>query len=334
MIPRVFWAGCWLLGVAVLAVIVLRVPAGDDLVVTRYAGYLLPWLLAGLLPGLLAACAARRWALAAVFGVSTAVILATYSPLLLPRTARPHPAAGRLDVMSYNTWTENHDAGRVARVVMEQKPDVLLLQEVEPDFFARLLARLHNLYGGAALYRAYEPRIQQALISRFPIESDASLSHHGEVQRVVLRPPLGPVTVFNVHLQRGDAWWRRYRQLEAILEEEVLPERGPVILGGDFNAPDQSQPYKLAARWLRNAHWDAGRGFGFTYPSPEAHPFDVVPLPPLVRIDHIFFSRHFVARRAGTISDSGGSDHLPVFAEIEVAPARLRSARSPTPTGP
>jgi vancomycin resistance protein VanJ len=316
-----FWAGWWGFGSTVLAVVLLRYPVGDGLLVTRYTGYVLPWLLVGLLPGLITACATRRWGLAAVLGASTAVILVTYAPLLLPRQA-PSPASGvRLKVMSYNTWFENHDVNRLSRVVMDQTPDVVLVQEIAPEVFARLVGSLRDLYGGAAVHRAYEPKILQGVISRYPVESHASLPEHGETQRAVLRSPAGPIAIYNVHLDRGYAWSRRYCQAASILTERVLRERGPVILGGDFNAPDQSQPYKLIQGYLKNAHWETGRGFGFTYPSPEIRLFDVVPGPPLVRIDHIFFSDHFVARRAGTIPDSGGSDHLPVFAELELETA-------------
>jgi endonuclease/exonuclease/phosphatase family metal-dependent hydrolase len=36
----------------------------------------------------------------------------------------------------------------------------------------------------------------------------------------------------------------------------------------------------------------------------------------MIRIDHIFYSRHFLARRAYTGANSGGSDHFPVVAEL------------------
>jgi endonuclease/exonuclease/phosphatase (EEP) superfamily protein YafD len=139
----------------------------------------------------------------------------------------------------------------------------------------------------------------------------------GQAQKVVLRLPDGrPVTVFNVHPLRTRGWSHRYRQISALLEEDVVRERAPVILGGDFNAPDHSQLYGSIAGHLENAHRAAGSGFGFTYPASSAGTWGPLPVPALVRIDHIFFSDHFVALRAGTLEDSGGSDHHPVFAEL------------------
>jgi len=321
VIRSLFWAAWWVFGWAVLAVILLRYPLGDGLLVTRYVGYVMPWLLVVLLPGVGTASWAQRWGLAVLLGLSTVLVLATYAPLFRPRPAISRAPAVRLKVMSYNVWSHNRDARRIARVVMDQNPDIVLLQEIEPGVFASLVDELRDLHNEAGSYDAYEPSILQGVVSRFPVEFHASLPDYGEVQKAIVRSPAGPIAIYNVHLLRSGAWTQRYRQEASILREKVLRERGPVILGGDFNAPDQSQPYKLIQEYLKNAHWEAGLGFGLTYPTSEVRLFGVVPIPPLVRIDHIFFSGHFVARRAGTIADSGGSDHFPVFAELELEPA-------------
>jgi endonuclease/exonuclease/phosphatase (EEP) superfamily protein YafD len=147
------------------------------------------------------------------------------------------------------------------------------------------------------------------------------MKEKGQAQKVVLRLPGGPITVFNVHPLRTGGWQHRYRQIASLLEEEVFREKTPVILGGDFNAPDHSQLYELVAGRLKNAHREAGFGFGFTYPSSEVRAFGLFRAPPVVRIDHIFFSDRFVALRAGTIDKSGGSDHRPVFAELGLKPS-------------
>ena len=98
--------------------------------------------------------------------------------------------------------------------------------------------------------------------------------------------------------------------------DDIVEEAAPLILGGDFNTTDQSQTYRLFDHVLRNAHWQAGWGFGFTYPTTEVKFLRKIYFPPLVRIDHIFYSKHFAAKRAVTLSDSGGSDHFPIIAEL------------------
>jgi endonuclease/exonuclease/phosphatase family metal-dependent hydrolase len=221
--------------------------------------------------------------------------------------------------MSYNTWSRNEDERRIARVVREAAPDLVLLQEIPAPVLGRLVPLLRDLYGGGAVHFAYEPAIQQAVVSRYPLEESVAMREKGHAQRVVVRTPAGPVTVLNVHALRERGWRQRYERLAAILAEDVLPLTGPVIFAGDLNAPEHSQPYALVAAHLENAHRAAGSGLGFTYPAPALRLAGAVPAFPVVRIDHVFFSRHFVALRAETLADSGGSDHRPVLAVLALA---------------
>jgi endonuclease/exonuclease/phosphatase (EEP) superfamily protein YafD len=316
------WAG-WVFGSTVLAGLALHPWVGDELFVARYVGYVMPWLLVGLVPGAVWAWRVGLRGLPAVLAVSAAIIV-----VLEVRPSRRPPAipspAVRLTVVSYNTWSSNHDEGRIARVVLDHAPDILLLQEIRADVFARLIERLGDLYGGRTVSWAYEPTLMQGIVSRYPVESRASMKEKGQAQKVVLRSPAGPVTVFNLHPLRHGGWRKRYDEVASLLEEDVRREKGPVILGGDLNAPEHSQLYTLLAADLENAHRRAGSGFGFTYPSPAVRLLGLVPAPSVVRIDHIFFSDHFVALRAGTLDESGGSDHRPVFAELALRAAAPR----------
>ncbi len=310
-------SAAWVFGSTVLAGLILRHWLGDHLFLTRYTGYMMPWLLLGVLPGAVWAWLIHSRALSTIHSVSAAIILVAHVSLFRSHQAIS-PLGVELDVMSYNTWSANTDARRIANVVLDHAPDILLLQEIRPEVFGRLMESLRDLYDGRPVYCAYEPAIQQAVISRYRVDSSAGMAGKGKAQRVVLRLPDGPITVFNVHPLRSGGWRQRYRQIASLLEENVLRETTPVILGGDLNAPDHSQLYALVAGHLKNAHREAGFGFGFTYPSSEVRVLGLVPAPSLVRIDHVFFSDHFVALRAGTMDKSGGSDHRPVFADLDL----------------
>jgi vancomycin resistance protein VanJ len=306
----------WAVGGVVLAGLALRYAFGDELRVSRYTGYVMPWLLVWLVPGAVWAWRRCARALSAVLGVSVAMIAAAHVPALAsPRAVHP-PDAPTLSVMSYNTWSQNLDERSIARVVQANAPDVVLLQETSPAVLERVVGLLGDLYGGSAVHAAYEPTIQQAVISRFPIGSSVAMREKGQAQRVVLHTLAGPVVVLNVHPLRNTGWRGRHDRLAALLKEEVVPEEGPVIVGGDFNAPEHSEVYRLVAAHLRDAHRAAGSGFGFTYPAAGLRLLGAVPAFPVVRIDHVFFSRHFVAVRAETLTDSGGSDHRPVLAVL------------------
>jgi vancomycin resistance protein VanJ len=329
---RVLARAAWLFGAAVLSGLVVRHLAGDAIFLGRYTGYVMPWLLAGLLPAGVWALRTRRLALAAVLGASVASIVALHVPRFAPREP-PAPAAGpALTVLSFNTWSKNADAERIAQVILGARPDVVLLQEIPPRVFERLVEVLRAHDAGRPVHVAYEPRIQQGVVSHHPVEPRACLEEKGNAQQVVLRSPAGPVTVFNVHPLRSGGWRHRYGEIAALLEEDVLRERGPVILGGDLNANEHTALYRLLSERLQNAHERAGSGFGFTWPAMGPRPFGLSVPPPMVRIDHLFFSAHFVALRAETLEDAGGSDHRPVLAVLRLVAGGDGVPADPLPT--
>jgi vancomycin resistance protein VanJ len=310
-----YWSASWALGAAVAAGLGCWAAAGDEILLGRYTGYVVPWLALALAPALAVAWAARRRALSLLLAAPLAAIVAIHAPDLAPR--RPRAAAGTpLVVLSFNTWSRNHDAARIAGVVRKVRPDLLLLQEIRPRVFAAVLGELRDLYGGEPVHHAYDPDIGQAIVSRFAVEPVASLRHKGKALQAVVCAPSGRLTVFNVHPPSGEGWRVRHDQIAALLEDEVLRQPGPVIVAGDFNVPERSQLYALLARSLASAHDAAGTGLGFTFPTSSLKLLGRVPAFSVVRIDHVFTSRDVVAVRAGTIRDHGGSDHRPVFAEL------------------
>ena len=285
---------------------------GDQLRNVRLFNYIMPWLLIGLAPALIiAGLAGRRW-LAAALLAPTFLICLSYSPLFLnsPNTAVANEAL--LKVMSYNVWRDNQNIAAIVEVVKNEQPDILLLQEIGEDRIQKVFKELETLYSDGEPYLAYAPQVLQAVISRYPFTSHQSSLQKGRAQIVRLETPFGPITVINIHAFKL-GWLQRHEQMTALLEKDVVTANTPVILGGDFNTTDQSQTYRLVKRYLKNAHWEAGHGFGFTFPSSSFH-FRKFKIPPLIRIDHIFYSSPFIPRAARTVNESGGSDHLPVVA--------------------
>jgi endonuclease/exonuclease/phosphatase family metal-dependent hydrolase len=91
---------------------------------------------------------------------------------------------------------------------------------------------------------------------------------------------------------------------------------------GDFNMTDRQPEHRiLTAAGLIDAFHEVG----FSAPSfpkriGQPHRFGPraqnIGLPPVIRIDYIWYTREFVARTAG-IGRDAGSDHLPVVAGID-----------------
>jgi len=316
--------GLWLLACGMtVSLLVLRWWPGDRLLVVRMLNYAMPWCLALLLPALaLALVMGRQW-LALTLALPTAFILFTFLPLFLPGSSPPEAGQPTLKVMSYNVWSRNQDLAAVAGIVLAEKPDLLLMQELTPARVPELRALLESQFPFDEAHFAYNRNGLLATFSRTPLkplrEGDSRAVQKLQVE--IAGAP--PITVYNVHflrtiLRRRSTWQQLHNQVEALLVDEIAATPDRVLMGGDFNLTDQTQTYRLISAYLRNAHWDAGFGFGFTYPSPARKLRGSITLPAMVRIDHLFYGKALTPLQAGTLPQAGGSDHLPIFAEFRL----------------
>lgn len=312
-----FWLSWGMFGLGVTMWYALRWWPGDRFLPVRLVNYFMPWLLVGLLPGLALAGVARRKWVALALAVPTLIIGLTFAPLFLPRPAEVLAANIPLKVMSYNVWYHNQQVAKVTRLIRQEQPDILLLQELTPALARALKTELADLYPDGRLYWAYEPGAFQGVISRFPLTPVELAYDKGRTQKVLAETPAGPIAVWNVHPNTPLPWSRQYQQITGLVED-IAATSGPLIVGGDFNTTDQSETYQLVGQYLYNAHWEAGWGFGFSFPAHRPRFREVPIVTPVIRIDHIFYSPHFSARNARTLEESGGSDHFPVVAELGV----------------
>jgi endonuclease/exonuclease/phosphatase family metal-dependent hydrolase len=316
--------GVSLLAGGLLAWSLLRWWPGDRLYPIRLLNYATPWLLLVLLPALVLAGWLRCrpiWQI--VLSVPTLLISLPLLPL--PRLGLAAPTAGQpLTVMSYSLCSANTNLPAAVEVIRQARPDLLLLQEVKPDAAEFLQRELADLYAPDSynLQFSYEPAARQALLSRYPLRPLGLAPALGDAQQVRVELPGGPLTVWNVHVSQPQFWPQHTAQMQA-LAQAIPAVDGPLIVGGDFNSTPYSDAYRLLAGRLDNAHDRAGWGFGFTYPAPSAsygcrRPTRLPVSWPVVRIDHLFVSRHVALHQARTLNVSGNSDHLPVVAVVAV----------------
>lgn len=311
-------------GVGSLAIwYLIRWWIGDQLYPIRIFNYGAPWLLSGLVIVLIIMgwpYRQKTWWRTLI--VSTLFItLPIFLPFLPHSNAVSSPTVS-YKIVSYNVCKSNWDFKALIDVIRQAQPDLLLLQELRPDYAQRLPERLSNLYADeqGKSYFMYDSLLNQAVISRYPLAPLEPALSQGRVQKVKMETPQGLVEVWNVHANQPFFWQQHYQELTALAKAISLVEE-PLIVGGDFNTTDQSEIYRLITAHLYNAHQQAGWGFGFTFPAPNAdvycnYDFQQSLIPPMVRIDHIFYSHHFYAHQAETLSDGGGSDHLPIMAEL------------------
>ncbi len=308
-----FWLTLWVFNLSLLIWYPLRWWPGDRLRLVQLLNYFMPWLLMGLMPGLFIAGLARRKWLALTLALSTGLISLNFVPLFLPRSV---PALAlinneTLKVMSHNIWRRNGNIPAIAQTIRQEQADIVLLQEVPSPRLGALTTELAALYP----HIIYSPDVQQAIISKYHLTLLETDYKKGRVQKVKIDTPTGPITVWNIHFSTPNNWDDQIYQATA-LAQDILATSGPLIVGGDFNTTDQSEVYRLINRQLQNAHWQAGWGFGFSFPA-RIKPNKKIPIPlALIRIDHIFYSPHFYVNKAGTLSTAGGSDHAPIIAEF------------------
>jgi len=237
-------------------------------------------------------------------------------------------------VMSYNVHSCIGMDGRVsprriARVIAQQAPDLVALQELD---HGRLRSRGEDQASAIAEQLGYHvtflatitrgvERYGHAVLSRWPIKTvkvaelpTNSYSIWPEPRGALWsRVYLGnmPVNVLTTHL--GLSAKERLAQMQALLGREwlgpVLDDQ-PIVLCGDFNLPPGTAPYRLAADRLCDVASEEDEAL-YTFISTR----------PFARIDHIFVSDHFAVERATVIRNyltRVSSDHLPLVAELRV----------------
>jgi len=278
---------------------------------------------------LVLALGARRFRSTAAAGLALAIVLfvADFSEMFQPRPSAANSTT--LRVMTANlSWT-NTDPDAFAAAVAREHPDLLAVQELTWAMAGPLAELLRVSYP----YQDLAPDASYTgigLFSRIPLRiviaahigpapdacicQSVALSVNGRTIQVLNAHPPAPRVRFtrlglipipiSFSTQIGDAARRQ-------LLEWLDARSTPVVLLGDLNTAD-SQPYyrDLRAR-LADAHWEAGWGFGWTFPS---EPVGSTPIP-LVRIDYVLHSAELraVGEWTGYLE---ASDHRYVVADL------------------
>lgn len=291
----------------------------------RMTSYGLPWLLSPLILFLPAAMLRRSRPLILLSALPALAFLALYGELYLPKL----PTEGNappVRVMAYNVFFGNQHAEAVAGEIERRDPDILGLHELEPPMAAALEERFQERYP----YREINPGV--GIFSRYPILQSEVLYFGWEGERLgvwgqqlLLDIDGQPVNLFNVHprvpymagvhpfglplgLPTGFVTLGFEQDVQDLLRRMELTS-GPTLVIGDLNFTDLEGEYAQLTEHLQDAHRRCGWGMGFTFsrfPSTKLA---------LWRIDYVLYSSEFVCRKAST-GNYGGSDHLPVMAEL------------------
>jgi len=301
----------WAVFAAVLGWLLLFLVTGEQFTLVRWMSYVAPWMAAMLLLCALAVFLLRmRWQ-AVVTAALAVLLLLPYMPRFLPSWQSDSiPQAGHqtiYKIMTYSKMGRNHDIDAVARVVMAEKPDILFMQEIDAKEAGRLIKKINVQYHGKLSF--FVDNHTGLVLSRFKVVSKRKKG--SGVLHVEIKLPDGVIDAWNVHLQKSIGSTGIQYQTVDQLAAQVQRADGPVLVAGDFNATTINYPCVKISRHLDDAFERAGFGFGFTFSSPARR---LGMITPFMRIDHIYYSKHFVVRKAYVVDDAGGSDHYPVVA--------------------
>ena len=262
------------------------------------------------------------WAVTLLVGADEARVLANFgkSPPL-PGAAEPHEGRKVLRAITLNSSFFRY--GNPATDLAAWDPDIVLLQEAFP-YQVRQIADV--LYEGRGDYRAYQTN---GVVTRWKIQREIRNPAQDDQQLSVELPGGELIEVVNVHLLtaatdlrlwRKSAWTghrenRAVRKKELDLTRRILEQTSafpntPTLFGGDFNAPASDIVHRQLARDFVDAFANAGTGWGNTFQRRF----------PILRIDHLYASRHFTPVRCAAVT-TRNSDHRMVVADFLTTPA-------------
>ena len=265
----------------------------------------------------------RRKAMIAANAMVALFLVFTLLGFNVPFGGGATPGAVGIRVMTYNIHHASKGAELIARNVRMYRPDVVCLQEANPEGnghdpaveLQRLLPEMH-----CAAHQ------QLVVFSRYPITECEAHPAPVDYWRVPLQITVLPggrrVTIIDMHLNtaaraetlmdhRGttpaylsDAARVRAVQIDRLLR---VTQRiaGPVIVAGDFNTPPRGLLYRQLTGEFVDSFAAAGWGFGYSFSS------DL----PAMRIDYIFAGKGLRPVRCVTPA-LPGSDHRPVIADL------------------
>ncbi|MEZ4505117.1 MAG: endonuclease/exonuclease/phosphatase family protein [Thermomicrobiales bacterium] len=230
-------------------------------------------------------------------------------------------------VLSYNVGNGLAPVDRLVHYLYYAEADIIGLQELSDEQADAIESQLY----GAFPYRVLHPGgfAGKGLLSKFPItdseshpfangrpDLSARLEIRGREAQVVVAHPRPP----KVRMTGATFDPVTMKQIQEVVR--IATSGIPSLVLGDFNMTDKQPEHRiLTAAGLIDAFHEVGKSAA-SFPKRVGQPHRFGPrtqnitLPPVIRIDYIWYTREFIARSAG-IGRDAGSDHLPVVAGID-----------------
>jgi endonuclease/exonuclease/phosphatase family metal-dependent hydrolase len=255
-------------------------------------------------------------------------------PACIEANAEEPSAARPIRVATYNIHNggrgmdNKYDLHRIARVLAEQKPDVVFLQEVDVQVgrsgnqdtgaiiakdlgmncvFGQAIPLGRGAYGVAILSRWPMKKLDQmALTGAHVSEARTALFVESEIPADATHPAK-PVLLVGTHLDHLKSAEAEITEHARRIVERIKAENRFTLFGGDFNAEPSSPIVQAIATQLGHAE---------KTPPVKTCPADV----PTEEIDHLFWHPTGAAesRAYVVLPEKVASDHRPVIMDLLV----------------
>jgi vancomycin resistance protein VanJ len=267
-------------------------------------------------------------------------LIPAYAPLARPSA---EPDTPTFTLITYNFLDSNREKDASVAWLRQSNADVLLLEEISSRNTVASLEPLRELY-------PYEAFIQgdNRILSKYPFLEEEVIQMTSTTPtrlalRVVIAPHDQPIALYSVHMwlpEEGKAnipvnlsrfpflsrmpfsmmlsynEKDRNANIRDILTR-LATEPYPHIVAGDFNMSATSLIYGELDAVLDDAQRTAGSGMGMTWPVGNVLNSNLGLLPPLLRIDYVWYSAGLEALNT-IVGEPIGSDHLPMTVTMAI----------------
>ena len=265
------------------------------------------------------ALALRQWPAAGLAALATVALFAVIAPRAI---GGPDSFSGvPVRVISSNVLHGGGDAEQLAGYVRDRQVDVLCVEELTPEFAARLDAAGVGRLLPHRVLSIQEGVSGSGIYSRYPLRElppppsagTNPVTNTRASVRVARAASIDVTAIHNLPVPASpngvDGWADSLRQLPSAADAGP-----PRVLAGDFNATlDQSEFRDLLDRGYRDAAERMGDGLIPTWPAIRGRNRY---LP--VTIDHIIYDRDRAGVRDYDVLDLNRSDHRTIYAELVI----------------
>ncbi len=327
----------WVYALGLLLFVLLWQVVGERFWLAAAAGNFAPYCFMPIIPLVVLGILARaRFALLStipLFALGAIWFAGYYTP-----KNPPTPQGSQVSVVTFNAYRNNESLEATINWLQTLKSDFLMMQEVPEWQYLDLRNNLSTVYPYVTINSTVDESWSNILFSRYPIAESSNLqsadNQHMQQRYLIMHDEIGEIALYNVDLALpvgrprlslfagivGDFLFgyddrERDAEIRSLLER-WRNEELPYVIAGDFGMTEYTAIYREVAATASDAFRTVGRGLGGTWPVGEVE--GVLPrfVPPLFRIDYIWYSSHFRATGAW-LGPKLGSDHLAVLATFD-----------------